>query len=400
MKNISFLLGAGASIPAGYSSTKRLTKKIMAPRGYTRHTAGYYIADPDNQKNDLTYTTPVVRRIIRWLFMRTQEYFLYDEEPKEPNYEDLYYLASQLRDDATELENPAVLPLIRKLKCEMTLWSEYEKFCEQYLQWDKFNHLCEETCHYIEDIVAHMLNRRNECCTKHLEIIKSISEAEGEGLELKGIATLAHDTHVERYLRCAGIKYTDGFSVPIPDDPLRIWRDHFSPDDGIPFLKLHGSVDWIRFDLRKPGENQTLPLSEIGVCESPRLDNSIYGKDKYADHRPLLLIGTFNKTARYSWRLMVDIHYRFRKTLEDSDTLVICGYSFGDKAINSQLISWRDAVRSRSLVVLDRRGRSEVGQSARYAATKLLNDQETTEFIAKPMEAVSTDELHRVLRSL
>ena len=392
MKNISFLFGAGASIPAGYSSTQCLTEKIMAPKGYFRYTDGDYIAGPDDQIDD--YTTPVVRRIIRRLFLQTQEYFPYD---KEPNYEDLYYLASQLRDDATELQNPALLPLIRKLKAEMTLWPEYEKFRERYLPLDIFNHLCTETCHYIEDIVAHMLNRRNEYCTKHLEIIKTVIEAEDLGL--KGIATLAHDTHVERYLRCAGIKYTDGFAAPIPDDSLRIWGNHFSPEDGIPFLKLHGSVNWTRFDLRKPGENQKLPLSEIGVCESPHLDNSVYGKDRYENYRPLLLIGTFNKPARYSWRLMLDIHYRFRKILEDSDTLVICGYSFGDKAINAQLIYWCDAARSRSLVVIDPRGRSEVGSSARYAAAKLLNDREMTKFLAEPMEAVGPDELHRVLRS-
>ena len=56
-----------------------------------------------------------MRRIIRWRYKRAHEYFLYREESKIINYEDLYYLASQLRNDQSELQNPAVLPLICEL---------------------------------------------------------------------------------------------------------------------------------------------------------------------------------------------------------------------------------------------------------------------------------------------
>ena len=119
MNRITFLLGAGASIPAGYSSTKCLTKKILASENYYQHTDKKFY--PFDERPVTDYTTPVVRRIIDWLFKRTKEYFQDRGEPKEPNYEDIYYLASQLRDDATELQNPALLPLICKLKCDMTL---------------------------------------------------------------------------------------------------------------------------------------------------------------------------------------------------------------------------------------------------------------------------------------
>ena len=51
---------------------------------------------------------------------------------------------------------------------------------------------------------------------------------------------------------------------------------------------------------------------------------------------------------------MLDIHYRFRKILEGSETLVICGgYSFGNKALNTQLIFWHNANRPRSIAVID-----------------------------------------------
>ena len=211
------------------------------------------------------YRTPVVHRIVDWLFKQTQEYFQNREDSKESNYEDIYYLVSQLRDDASELQNPAVLPLILKLKREMSSWQEFKEYREVYACRDldslidsDINQFCTETCNYIEDIVADMLKYNGNGCTKHLEIIKIIHQR--DDLKLKGIATLAHDSHVERKLRCEDIKLADGFSPPIPGDSLRIWKNQFSPPDGIPFMKLHGSVNWTSFDLSCPREYKKTPF--------------------------------------------------------------------------------------------------------------------------------------------
>ena len=87
---------------------------------------------------------------------------------------------------------------------------------------------------------------------------------------------------------------------------------------------------------------------------------------------------------------MLDIHYRFRKILEDSETLIVCGYSFGDKAINTQIIFWHR--QGRSLVVIDPRCQSQVIATARYAARSFLNSA-TTQFITQAMEDISPDQL-------
>ena len=411
MNRITFLLGAGASIPAGFASTECLTEKILAPEGYHRHTDGRFYRG--SGATGIDYITPVVRRIIRLLFEQTHGYFQYREElmklqlnldhvqSRKSNYEDIYFLASQLRDDANELQNPAILPLICKLKCEMILWSEFKEYCDVYSQDIRdpdrliFNEFCSETCHYIEDIVVSELSQNGKCCTKHLEIIKTIYQA--DGLELQGIATLAHDTHVERSLSGADIKLLDGFGPPIRGDSSRIWKNQFSSSDGVPFVKLHGSVNWNLFDLLEPSNNGKLPKSEIGVLEPSHLNNSVYRYDADINDRPLLLVGTFNKPTRYNWGLMLDIHYRFREILRNSDTLVVCGYSFGDKAINTQLIFWQSAERSRSLVVIDPLCRRKIIGSARYAAAQLLKDERTTRFITERMEDV---EPHVLLREL
>ncbi|MXY08687.1 MAG: hypothetical protein F4Y61_08575 [Rhodothermaceae bacterium] len=402
MNRITFLLGAGASIPAGFASTECLTEKVLAPEGYHRHTDGRFY--PDNGPIGPDHITPVVRRIIHWLLVQTQEYFQYRDEPRKLNYEDIYYLTSQLEDDATELQNPAVLPLMRKLKCDMISWAEFK----QYREWNPhcvsdpdsfdFNKFCRETRNYIEDIVNDVLSNNLKCYLKHLEIIKIIYQT--RGLELKGIATLAHDTHVERNLRSAGIKLADGFKSPICGDSLRIWTNQFPASDGIPFIKLHGSVNWNLFDLPEQhlDEYKTLPHTEIGICEPLYLENSVYLHNGSVNGRPLLLIGTFNKPIKYNWGLMLDIHYRFRKILRDSDTLVVCGYSFGDKAINTQLGFWHNAERSRLLVVIDPNDQSAVIKSARFAAKDLLGKSQV-HFIKGGMQDVEPDKLLGVLKS-
>ena len=54
----------------------------------------------------------------------------------------------------------------------------------------------------------------------------------------------------------------------------------------------------------------------------------------------MLLVGTFNKVSEYSQGIFRELHYRFRRTLHKADQLVVCGYSFGDKGINSEIIEW------------------------------------------------------------
>lgn len=407
MKYVTFLLGAGASIPAGYSSTRCLTERIRTPNCYYRHTDGRYYRG--SARPDADFTTPLVHRIIDWLYTQAREYFLYRKESREINYEDLYYLASQLRDDRSELQNPAMLPLIRNLKCVMTSWPEYERFCKRPGRTlsvpdpRELHQLCEETCHYIEDIVVSVLSHDDPRCTKHLELIT----AAANNLDLKGIATLAHDTHVEKFLSNQflskkDVALADGFCSEQTPDGWRVWQDHF-PEGSTPFLKLHGSINWKK--LRKDGNNNRSPVT-IGIkvakskCSSSCPDEPTAQEccGKGSDGRPLLLIGTFNKPAMYAGPMLLDVHYRFGKILEETDTLVVCGYSFGDKAINTQLIYWWHSFDG-SVVIIDPRCRTQIQESARYATQIILTDQRTR-FIKEKMEDVRKDQLIGLLRGV
>ena len=255
---------------------------------------------------------PSCRRIISILFNLAEDYFSSRGLDKRVNYEDIYYLASQLRDDVTESENPALLPLIMHYLREKLLELQTPEKCREYDDLNTFHELylskLEYTCGYIEDIVITLLYKMPGDFA-HLKIIPAIHLA--SDLSLGGIATLAHDTHVEAYLRDEGFKLADGFnSVPTKVSItngastavcMRLWENDFSIGDRIPFLKLHGSIDWKKVRNINSGE------SSIGIRGGPKKDIPVDGNEADMsgdwkmdrDERPLLLVGTFNKKSTY-----------------------------------------------------------------------------------------------------
>jgi hypothetical protein len=66
------------------------------------------------------------------------------------------------------------------------------------------------------------------------------------------------------------------------------------------------------------------------------------------------LVGTFNKIADYSQQLFGKLLTSFRTFLSKADRVVVCGYSFGDKGINTALIDWLYSNQNRRLIVVHR----------------------------------------------
>lgn len=391
MKNVVFLLGAGSSIPAGYSSTDCLTEQVVNSKEYGFDSADRVLPNCVEIPHEIEKTR-LVRRIICWLKDRNQEYFDRRGENvvKLVNYEDIYYLASQLTDDYTELQNPALLPLIDRLKWEMTLWPEFLEFNEfrqrgnTMLRPEELQGVLEDTCIYIRSVVINILLRTQVSpCNKHLELITAVNQA--DKLNLKGIATLAHDTHVENFLRNQHVQIADGFSPQPTECKWRIWQDHFPENNHIPFMKLHGSVDWKRISKEKNDRRPDTIGIDMGRSERPNMPyHNGYSPESWLPRgQSILLMGTFNKPAMYAGPQLIDVHYRFKKILENTDLLIVCGYSFGDKSINTQLISWWHSS-CRSIVVIDPNCQS-MKEISRYAAQKLLCHP-STKLIEKKME--------------
>jgi hypothetical protein len=56
--------------------------------------------------------------------------------------------------------------------------------------------------------------------------------------------------------------------------------------------------------------------------------------------REQFLAGTFNKIVAYQSPVFFELHVGAHQALRDSSTLVVIGYRFRDKAINTRIIDW------------------------------------------------------------
>ncbi|HHT9153661.1 MAG TPA: SIR2 family protein, partial [Candidatus Hypogeohydataceae bacterium YC40] len=171
----------------------------------------------------------------------------------------------------------------------------------------------------------------------HLDILKD--SCKDEQVLIVDIFTLNHDTVLERCLSKYGIQFTDGFGEPL--DNVRYWNPELfgSKPSKVRLFKLHGSVNWSR--LRPRGgdwgsESIGIPLDGY----SWRTKNPQGQGLRRVDGEPVILIGTFNKMLHYTSTIYVDLHYHFNHSLDNAHLLVICGYGFGDKGINTRIVEW------------------------------------------------------------
>lgn len=355
----AILLGAGTSVPAGYPTTKKLTRSILCGCGIKRNSDGtYQLTNPEESRTAVRLVNCAVRRIHK----HTKRYFeSWKERP--PNYEDLFYVAKQLSDEELgEIENPAIGPFASQLRDELSPLIEKARGSGPRIPQD-FAALYDEVCRYIAGIVWRKLISPPTTVKQLEPIVKAC-----ESGRIIGIATLCHDTHVETHVVDRGLALADGFSDPRAG--VRYWTGDFSSVGKIPFVKLHGSVDWFNYRI---GGSKSFYDDIVGIAPKdvyPIRFEANDGKSVCAvEKRPLLLIGTFNKLSQYSEGMFRDLHYQFRMMLRNADRLLICGYSFGDKGINSEIIEWFFAKRGRSFLIIHPNSENLFG-SARIAIRK------------------------------
>lgn len=116
-------------------------------------------------------------------------------------------------------------------------------------------------------------------------------------------------------------------------------------------------------------------------------------------HRPLFLVGTFNKLGDYSQELFSELLNSLRTFLSAADRVAVCGYSFGDKGINAVLINWLYGSRHRKLVVIHRDPHG-IHAAARGAIANKWNDWKDfgcLRVIEKCIEDLDVDEIESCL---
>ena len=388
--NTTILLGAGSSTATGFPSTQCLTNRVLSGHGVKRHTdSSYYICGTGPPTEEPLLANCMARR----LHAQAERYYsIYAE--RRANYEDIFYLASQVADDqASEMENPAVLSFLHELRADMSLLIEAasDSYCHKIRS---FSSLSQETRNYIADIVWCYLSQNPLAGSRRqLDLLAHACNC----VKITSISTLCHDTHVETFLAAKNIPLSDGFSEP--ERGVRYWNGDFPSNESIPFLKLHGSVNWFSFSPHSGDPHASrigIPLE--GDHYHTQTDND---GQQLPSPRPLLLIGTFNKIAAYSSGIFGELHHRFRTTIREANQMVICGYGFGDKGINMEILEWYYQKPGRRLLVIhpDPVGLLANARPAIQRVWPTWEDNGSISIIDKRFECVDIDEFVTVIAS-
>ncbi len=348
-ENLIMLLGAGFSIPAGMPSTETITDCILTETEIYKADDSFRQGKspiPGQYEQALT-----IRQCVTWLKRQVEDYYG-GANRRKANYEDIYYMASQLFDSMLgNYDNPTLLRLERA----------FSAFVKQNIGEDSGTpptkrypvNLAWEVTKYIRDLVCSFLNNPPKD-TEYIDgLLGQMCDARLEfGRKRMDVFTLNHDTVLEHYFEQKGIKYSDGFERNAHE--FRKWDptsfENNQTDVGL--FKLHGSVNW-QSCYQSSRLEPDLYWADAISSTLPFTDRNTQGMDRQNSHGPLMLLGTFNKILDYQNEVFTELHYQFYQSLKFSNRMVICGYGFGDKGINTRIIEWIKGNPSRRLVIVN-----------------------------------------------
>ena len=371
---ITFLLGSGISIPANLPGVEKLTNAVLAGEDLIVEKNGKLdrISSHARSLDDEQEGREKLRRILIFLdWLKAQAACRYVENrERSVTYEDLAYLAGQIHDDlADEYENPALQPFVRNVVIDLGgLFGDTAPSAAR----NELRELACSTVGYIRSAVG-LLLKTPHADSSYLQIFADACR--DESVTEKNLFTLNHDILLEEFLKESGLRFVDGLREACNGDGSRRWDpsvfDDVDSQQSVKVFKLHGSVDWFRWEL-KTGGSQT----KILVDNADRNGRFIgtynkTGTELYErilqNEGPQLLVGTFNKILGYNSEMFLELHYRFHRALQDCKTLVICGYGFGDKGVNTRIAEWRHHSSEHKLLIIDPSEPSKIVQKARGA---------------------------------
>lgn len=361
---INFLLGSGVSIPAKLPGVGEITQRVLSGDGEMQ-------ADAHNQ---LFAILRLLERLRVHVHRRLELAGL-----REANYEDLAYIAGQIYDDwSGNRENPALLPFIENLMEDLKALPKSGGGRE----W--LGTLAGQAVDYIRDIVARVLSQRP--VSEQTEYLRFFADAASDDRVAEvNLFTLNHDTLLETCLRKLqpAVRLIDGFGEEI--DGIRRWNPMLydaalgeKTRPVVRLFKLHGSIDW-----------------NIWTPTPPPADGSAAWPDEFLGTRTnvlggaptkfgrkggaVFLAGTFNKVAAYNDGAFLDLHYRFHRTLAESEHLIVIGYGFVDKGVNQRIAEWMGVSRTRRMLVIDPKSDNDLKQSARPAISGQIENWKNAE---------------------
>lgn len=366
---IGFLFGFGITSKV-LSSTQQITKSLLRLKAqhFKRKSNHYKFGNYRISKKE-NRTNSEVLRFINFLKDTAKDPQITKEIKNDINYEDIYYIAKQI-EDCTRIEywNPVVKFFISKNR-----------------EFKNMRKSAKNTCELIEDFVVTKLNKRLSRKMKGRldRFTKTIIRNPYDDIY---IFSLNHDTLLEEYFTSKyKNEFSDGFKL---EKKKWVFNKSIYDNKRIKLIKLHGSIDWFE-DKKRNGEYVLL-----------KINKSIKGSDsrKRNNKRAEILVGAFNKILSYSAGHYFRKLVIFFKFLEKIDSLVISGYSFNDKGINTILINRMFNSKSRlKPIVIDPKGKKLLTEVAREGIKKRYRKFKCFIVKPKPFEKVNWKKIVKLL---
>lgn len=389
-RRLCFLLGAGVSLSAGFPPTDTITDRVCGREGRILNVGGTYRWSPTPAEGHPRGSVPdpgqrVIEIVADMLWRGKQS----------PNYEDLYYAVNELHEHLTyNYDNPCLESLIARLM-DKADWSDLDRDPRKGLK-DAMS----KACNLIRSVVARSLSRDPE--PTDLNLLTDIIHA--QQFQRVDIFTLNHDCHIETALQEAKLAYEDGFRETGHED-VHVWSRACLEQDSsyTTVCKLHGSVDWYRAQIEGYCLEDVLirtrdDIEHLGQLELPQGRTRPYISP---DDRQIL-VGRHNKILSYTNGWYLELYYWFKRRIEHADVLVVSGYSFGDKGINSAII---DAFAPRDprklLIVIDTSDESALLEKARYAIAgkwNMLKSRGLLTYVQRGFGSVEFEDLQQEAR--
>lgn len=264
-------------------------------------------------------------------------------ERRKPHYEDFYYAAMQIWQDAmAEYTNPMIggttaslkrasrrIYLKRGIGTRIRTFADLAKCSAELIQWAAY----EKLCHARRPVEMEAIS----------EVARTVNELD--------IFSLNHDLLIEAELTRNKIRFADGFVFG--NAPLRKFDAAWDKTGKrVRLFKLHGSINWFEFTFPKKGNIPRHRQFAMVNADATHVKKPKGGYFDLIQPEPMFLTGTTIKEQAYGVGLTGELFARFRHRSSQHRTLICCGYGWRDKGINMRLDQWlRDQPENRIVLL-------------------------------------------------